>query len=64
VDSWTASNPDGSRVDTNALWQIVEDMEPGSRLSDAFRFSPDMNIESSPMFVPVDSLVPSNGSRQ
>ena len=64
VDSWTASNPDGNRVDTNDLWQIVEDMEPSSRLSDAFRFSTDMNVASSPMFVSVDSLVSSSGSRQ
>ena len=39
VDSWTASNLERSRIEANALWQIVEDMEPGSRLSDAFRFS-------------------------
>lgn len=64
VDSWTAANPERSRLDTDGLWQIVEDMEPGSRLSDPFRFSPDLNVASSSMFVSVDSLVSSNGSHQ
>jgi radical SAM superfamily enzyme YgiQ (UPF0313 family) len=64
VDSWTASNSEASRSETGALWQIVEDMEPSSRLSDAFQFSPDMNVASSTMFVSVDSLISSNGSRQ
>jgi radical SAM superfamily enzyme YgiQ (UPF0313 family) len=63
VDSWTAArNPEESRIDTDNLWRIVEEMEQDSRLSDPFRFSPDVNIASSPMFVSVDSLVSSNGS--
>ena len=64
VDSWTATNPERGRVDKNTLWQIVEDMEPGSRLSDPFRFSPDISVASSSMFVSVESLVSSNGSHQ
>ncbi len=63
VDSWTSSDLEGSRIEVNALWQIVEDMEPGSRLSDPFRFSTDMSVASS-MFVPVDSLISSSGSQQ
>lgn len=63
VDSWTESNPEVNRIDPNALWQIVEDMEPSSRLSDPFRFSPDMGVASS-MFVSVDSLISSSGSQQ
>jgi radical SAM superfamily enzyme YgiQ (UPF0313 family) len=64
VDSWTESNLDGNRVDSDALWQIVEDMEPSSRLSDPFRFSPEMDVASTRMFVPVDSLISSSGSQQ
>jgi radical SAM superfamily enzyme YgiQ (UPF0313 family) len=66
VDSWADSDLDSSRIDTNGLWKIVEDMEPRSRLSDAFRFSSDldMDVTSSPMFVPVESLISSTGSRQ
>jgi radical SAM superfamily enzyme YgiQ (UPF0313 family) len=63
VDSWTQTNPEGRRIDPNALWQVVEDMEPNSRLSDPFRFSPDTGVASS-MFVPVDSLISSSGSQQ
>jgi anaerobic magnesium-protoporphyrin IX monomethyl ester cyclase len=63
VDSWTESNPEVNRTNPNALWQIVEDMEPSSRLSDPFRFSPDMGVASS-MFVSVDSLISSSGSQQ
>jgi radical SAM superfamily enzyme YgiQ (UPF0313 family) len=63
VDSWTESNPEVNRTDPNALWQIVEDMEPSSRLSDPFRFSPDLGVASS-MFVSVDSLISSSGSQQ
>jgi len=64
VDSWSEPNTQNSRIDSSPLWQIVEDMEPRSRLSDAFRFSPDMDIAASPMFVPVDSLISPSGSRQ
>jgi radical SAM superfamily enzyme YgiQ (UPF0313 family) len=64
VDSWTEPNPGGGRGDSNALWQIVEDMEPGSRLSDPFRFVSDVDVASSRMFVPVESLISSSGSRQ
>jgi anaerobic magnesium-protoporphyrin IX monomethyl ester cyclase len=64
VDSWTTADPERGRVDTNTLWQIVEDMEQGSRLSDPFRFAPDINVASSSMFVSVESLVSSNGSHQ
>jgi radical SAM superfamily enzyme YgiQ (UPF0313 family) len=63
VDSWTSSDLEGSRIEVSALWQIVKDMEPGSRLSDAFRFSTDMSVASS-MFVPADSLISSSGSQQ
>lgn len=64
VDSWTASSHDGNRRNTHALWQIVEDMEPNSRQSDAFRFSPDIEVVSPAMFVSVDSLISSSGSQQ
>jgi radical SAM superfamily enzyme YgiQ (UPF0313 family) len=63
VDSWTASNSQDDRIDPKALWQIVQDMEPSSRLSDAFCFVPDPSIVSS-MFVSVDSLTSSSGSQQ
>lgn len=63
VDSWSG-NPEASRIDVNVLWQTVEDLEPVSRLSDAFRFSDDMAVASSPMFVSVDALISSSGSRQ
>ena len=63
VDSWTKSNPEGSGRDVDGLWQTVEDMEPSSRLSDPFRFSPDMGVASS-MFVSAESLISSSGSRQ
>jgi anaerobic magnesium-protoporphyrin IX monomethyl ester cyclase len=64
VDSWTASSCDGGRPNTDALWQIVEDMEPSNRLSDAFRFSPHVEVASSAMFVSIDSLISSSGSQQ
>ena len=63
VDSWTGSNSEINRTDPNALWQAVEDMEPSSRLSDPFRFPPDMGVTSS-MFVSVDALISSSGSQQ
>ncbi len=62
VDSWTESNSEDHRIGAGALWQIVEDMETGSRLSDAFRFSSEIGVASS-MFVSVDSLI-SSGSQQ
>ena len=63
VDSWSAS-PKAGRSDSNALWQIVEDMEPDSRLSDPFRFSSGVELASSPMFIPIGSLTSPNGSQQ
>ena len=63
VDSWTRSSPENNRISPNALWQAVEDMEPSSRMSDPFRFSPDLGVAPS-IFVSVDSLISSNGSRQ
>jgi len=64
VDSWTAPAAVANQLTPGALWQIVEDMEPNSRLADAFRFSPDLDVPSSPMFVPVESLISSSGSQQ
>lgn len=62
VDSWTASDPKRHQPNLDALWQIVEDMEPSSRLSDAFQFSTGMDVASPPMFVSIDCLIPSSGS--
>lgn len=59
VDSWT--KPGCGNV--AALWQIVEDMEPSSRVSEPCHLWTDVNITSSSMFVSVDSLI-TNGSRQ
>lgn len=59
VDSWT--KPENGKV--AALWQIVEDMEPSSRVPDPCRLWTDVDITSSPMFVSVASLITS-GSRQ
>jgi radical SAM superfamily enzyme YgiQ (UPF0313 family) len=63
VDSWTEPNSQGGRIGPDTLWQIVEDMEPNNRLSDPFRFSPDIGVASS-MFVPVESLISSSGPQQ
>jgi len=62
VNSWAESNADSVRPDMSALWKIVDEMEPGCRASNAFRFSPDIDITASPMFVPVESLISSSGS--
>lgn len=62
VDSWTNPNSKNSRGDANALWKIVDDMEPGCRTTDAFRFSSEVQVASSSIFVPVDSLISSSGS--
>jgi radical SAM superfamily enzyme YgiQ (UPF0313 family) len=62
VNSWAESNSDSVRPDISALWKIVDEMEPSSRAPNAFRFSPDTDIASSSMFVPVASLTTSSGS--
>ncbi len=60
IDSWKSNGIPSSR----SLWQIVEDMEPVSRVENAFRLIPDRNEAPSPAFVPLNSLVPAGGSRQ
>ncbi|HEX5283615.1 MAG TPA: radical SAM protein [Bryocella sp.] len=62
VNSWTKLNPECSEV--NSMWQIVEHMEPSSRVSDPCVCEPDLDLASSPMFVSVESLISPSGSRQ
>jgi radical SAM superfamily enzyme YgiQ (UPF0313 family) len=62
VNSWTKSKPERSEID--AMWQMVEHMEPTSRVSDPSVWGADLDLASSPMFVSVDSLISPNGSRQ
>lgn len=60
VDSWAKSNP--RHNDACDLWKHVEDMEPNSRTTNAFRFASDTDVPSPPVFVSVDSLISSSGS--
>lgn len=55
VDSWQRSEiQDGVAVDVASLWRKVEQMEPASRILDAFVFPDGM---SSSAFVPVEQLI-------
>lgn len=60
VDSWTEAGVETNKIDLRTSWKIVEAMEPTSRLSDAFRFAPDIGFASSPVFIPVSSLTSGN----
>ena len=62
VNSWTESEPEPNEIDS--MWQIVEHMESSSRVSDPCVWGPDLDLASSPMFVSVESLISSTGSRQ
>jgi len=60
VDVW--ARPDSKKNDACDLWKLVYEMEPNSRTSNAFRFTSDIDVPSSSMFVSVDSLISSSGS--
>ena len=65
VDSWSKPHTDSDSIDSmHVLWQIVEEMEPVSHLTDAFRFSSDFSISSSSTFIPLESLTCTSESRQ
>lgn len=63
VDSWSSSDTvSGDAVHVKALWKIVEEMEPHSRVSDAFRFQQEVETVSPSAFVPVEQLYALNKS--
>ena len=60
VDSW--DHP-GTHVESNArvnqLWQIVYEMEPSNRVSDAFEFPKTIDFITSLSLVPIEQLTSS-----
>jgi radical SAM superfamily enzyme YgiQ (UPF0313 family) len=63
VDSWSVSHSRGGKA-CDALWRLVEEMEPNSRQSDASEVSAEIALRSSRMFVPLESLILSRESQQ
>jgi anaerobic magnesium-protoporphyrin IX monomethyl ester cyclase len=60
VDSWNGrKHPDETKVELEALWARVEEIEPASRNDDAFVFAPDeaSTVLSSSTLVTVEELV-------
>jgi anaerobic magnesium-protoporphyrin IX monomethyl ester cyclase len=57
VDSW--GQPDGAEDVHSELWQVVEEMEPDSRVVDAFTFADDMPISHPPLIHIAAANVPS-----
>ncbi|MGH9596893.1 MAG: B12-binding domain-containing radical SAM protein, partial [Edaphobacter sp.] len=57
VDSWNQRETEGelnARVD--ALWQMVDEMEPLNRVSDAFEFPKTINVIASSSLVSIEQL--------